>query len=140
FTYGRIEGDSAHVFVDPERDLDRGQRSLLAIGALAEAARHADRHARLGVLEVDAVRIDELLRELNLTAEPDRLNGMLRMIAAGVLLDRPRDAEVHRAVTHARDLDADHAGREECAEHVPSRTRAGEAREADARCAEALRD
>ena len=32
FGYGRIEGDSAHVFVDSERDLDGWERELESTG------------------------------------------------------------------------------------------------------------
>src|SRR5689334_5921038 len=57
---GGVERDAADVLVDAKRHLDRRQRPLLAIGPLAEPTGHADRDARVGVLEIDAVGVDEL--------------------------------------------------------------------------------
>ena len=54
--------------------------------------------------------IDELARVFDPTAEADRLDRVLSVIAARVLLDRARDAEEDVPVRHARDLDTDHAG------------------------------
>src|SRR5580704_5266271 len=110
---------------------DRRKRPLLAVAALAESARYPDRRRRLGALEVDAVRVHHLARMLDAATEADRLHRLLRVVAARVLVDRPREAEVSRAVGESRDLDADHAGRHEGREHVPARAGAREAREAD---------
>src|SRR5262249_30068956 len=86
----------------------------------------------------DAVRVDELFGKLDARAEADRHDRLLLVISTGVFLDRSRNAEIRLAVRHARDLKSDHSRREKSGEDVPFGTRAGEAREANTRCGEAL--
>src|SRR5205823_1005372 len=114
--------------------------ALIAIAPLARAARDADFGVNRRLVEVDAVGVDELLRVLHFATEPDGHHGLLLVVAAAVFLDRPGEAKERFVVRHPRDLDADHPGREECGKNVPPGTRAGEARDADARCGKALRD
>src|SRR5258708_20607301 len=98
FRRDRIERHAAHVFVDHERLAHRREGALAAVGALARAARDADGHANVGVLEIDAVRINEALRVLEPAAEADRHHGLLRMVAAAVFLNRAREAAVRLAL------------------------------------------
>ena len=65
--------------------LQRRERALLAVEVLAEAAGDADRHRRVGVLEIDAVGVDQLARVAHLAAQADGLHGVRHVVAAGVL-------------------------------------------------------
>ncbi len=136
----REERDAAHVLVDAERVLQRGEGALLAVEVLAQAAGDADGYDGALVVEVDALGVDELARVLDLAAHADGLHGVRYVVAAAVAAHGAGDAEVHGAVRHARELGADHARRHERGVHVPPGACAAEAREADARAAEALGD
>src|SRR5687767_2991220 len=107
--------------------LQRREGALLAVVARTQPAGQADGDDRLAVVEIDAVRVDELARVADLAAEAhgeDRVRGV---VAAAALAERARDPEVGRAVGHLRDLRAEHAGGQEGGEDVPARTGAGEA-------------
>src|SRR5690606_36455402 len=55
---GGVEAHAADVLVEPERLAQRGKGALVAVGALAQPAGHADRHDAVAeVLQVDAVRV-----------------------------------------------------------------------------------
>jgi len=58
----RVEAQPPHVLVNPQRMMQERVHALFALHAIAQAARDADRHRGIGMRQVHAVRVDELLR------------------------------------------------------------------------------
>src|SRR5215203_5477973 len=54
FPHRREEAQPPHILVDPQRLRKRRERARLAGGALAQAARHADRDGRAVDVEIEA--------------------------------------------------------------------------------------
>src|SRR6267143_897828 len=135
-----VEGNPAHVLVDPEWVVHRGERARPAFKPLAQTARDSHRNDAGRIREVHAVRVHELAGGLNGAPQLDRVQNLGGVKAAAVLSDRAADREESPSVGEPRDLHADHVRALKRGVHVPERAQAAEAGKVDSGGAELLRD